>query len=619
MGNYTFVDIEATRKLFVKRILVSSIFAMVLITLILARYHDLQITRHQDFVTQSDNNRVHVRPVSPTRGLIYDRNGKLLADNRSTYNLTVVRERSEDLEKLLADLGELIHISENDVSEFKKRLHRRKPYENTALKFDLTEQDRSILAVNSFRLEGAEVSAHLIRNYPMEAIFAHAVGYVGRINEQEMLVIDPLKYSGIDSIGRIGIEKQYEDYLLGHVGSEHVETNARGRVMRLMSKIDPQPGQNLTLYLDSNLQKIAFNALQDYRSALVAIDVKSGGILAMVSTPSYNPNAFVSGIGKRRYADLVNSADRPLFNRALRGQYPPGSTIKPMLGLIALNEEIITAEQTIDDSGYFHLDGVLRPWRDHNAKKGGHGANVNLARAIIESCDVYFYTLSTEMDIDLLSSRSKLFGIGEKTNIDIPGEQAGIMPDREWKKNELGESWFDGDTVNASIGQGFMLATPMQLAVMTARLASNGKIISPRLVRAVNGIGVESGNEHSSVIEIDSPHWDYVHKAMQDVVHSPKGTAHKISKGLSYRMAGKTGTAQVVSIDADVEYDKNKINERQWDHALFIAFAPADDPQIAVALVVENGGHGSVTAAPIVRLLIDEFMKTSANESLVLR
>ena len=619
MINNTFVDFEASRKLFVKRVVISGIFLLILLTLIMARYYDLQVTRHQDFVTQSDNNRVHVRPVSPTRGLIYDRNGKLLADNRSTYNLTIVRERSKDLDKLLADLGSLIHISENDISEFKKRLNRRKPFANTALKFDLTEQDRSILAVNSFRLEGAEVSAHLTRHYPTEAMFAHAVGYVGRINEQEMSIIDPVKYSGTDSIGRIGIEKEYENYLLGQVGSEHVETNARGRVMRLMSKKDPQPGQNLTLHLDSNLQQVAYNALENYRSALVAIDVKSGGILAMLSTPSYNPNAFVSGIGKKDYASLINSADRPLFNRALKGQYPPGSTIKPMLGLIALNEEIVTAEHTISDSGYFYLDGVSRPWRDHNAKKGGHGADVNLARAIVESCDVYFYTMSTEMDIDLLSSNSKLFGFGGKTNIDIPGEQIGIMPDRYWKKNELGEAWFDGDTVNASIGQGFMLATPLQLAVMTARLASNGRIVTPRLVKAINGVGIEPNNENSNLTDIDTLHWDYIHKAMQDVIHSPQGTANKISAGLNYRMAGKTGTAQVVSIDADVEYDKTKIQERQWDHALFIAFAPADDPEIAVALIVENGGHGSVIAAPIVRLVIDEFMKTSTNENLVLR
>ena len=619
MSTYTFIDFEAIHKLFIKRIVVSSIVTLVLAALIMARFFDLQVTRHQDFVTQSDNNRLHVRPVSPTRGLIYDKNGKLLADNRSTYNLTVVKERSEDLDKLLADLSELIHISENDVNEFKKRLDRRRPYENTTLKYALTEQDRSILAVNSFRLAGAEVSARLTRYYPMEHMFAHALGYVGRINEEEMQVIDPLKYSGTDSIGRIGVEKQYENYLLGQVGSEHVETNARGRVMRLMSKTDPQPGQNLTLHLDSNLQKIAYDALKSYRSALVAIDINSGGILAMVSTPSYNPNAFVSGIGKSHYADLVNSADRPLFNRALRGQYPPGSTIKPMLGLIALSEEIVTAEQTIDDSGYFYLDGVLRPWRDHNAKKGGHGANVNLARAIVESCDVYFYNMSTQMDIDLLSSKSKLFGLGAKTNIDIPGEQAGIMPDRDWKKNQLGEAWFDGDTVNASIGQGFMLATPMQLAVMTARLASNGKMVAPRLLRDIDGVPIEPANKTSNALEIDTLHWDYVHQAMQDVVHSPKGTANKISRGLSYKMAGKTGTAQVVSIDADVEYDKTKINERQWDHALFIAFAPAENPKIAVALVVENGGHGSVTAAPIVRKIMDEFMGTAANESVALR
>ena len=615
MHDSTFIDFTAQRKLFLKRIVIASVTTIFIGFLIVTRYYNLQVTNHQDFVTQADNNRVHVRPASPPRGLIYDRNGSLLADNISAYNLTIVRDRADDLQQLLENLKELIVIADSDIAQFEKSFKRRKPYENTALKFNLSEQERSILAVNSYRLDGAEVSARLSRYYPDKELFAHVVGYVGRINEEESQTIDLVKYSGSDSIGKIGIEKEYENILLGEVGSEHVETNARGRVMRLLNKVDPIPGQNLTLHIDGALQATAHRALAGTRGALVAIEIESGGILAMVSTPSYDPNPFVIGIGSEKYSSLLESPDRPLFNRAIRGQYPPGSTLKPMFGLIGLQEQIVDFEHTIHDSGYFHLPGVIRPWRDHNAKKGGHGADVDLARAIIESCDVYFYSMAIDTDIDILSSRSRSFGMGQLTNLDIPGEQPGIMPTREWKEKSLNEDWFDGDTVNASIGQGFVLTTPLQLAVMTARIASRGKIVEPRLVKAIGDIE-KSSNLVAENININSEHWDFVHQAMNDVVHSPKGTAYKISEGLTYQMAGKTGTAQVISIQADDEYDKEKISERQWDHALFIAFAPLENPKIAVALIIENGGHGSMTAAPLARLVIDEYMKTHASQDL---
>ena len=611
----TFIDLTRQHQIFVTRVIIACIVAIVMGIVIVARYFDLQITRHQDFVTQADNNRVHMRPASPSRGLIYDRNGNLLADNRPTYNLTIVRERSQDMEQLLVDLNGLIDISDNDITQFKKRLKRRKPYENTALKYNLSERERSILAVNSFRLAGAEVSARLTRHYPSGELFAHVIGYVGRINEEESQTIDTIRYSGTDSIGKIGIEKHYEDSLLGQVGNEHVETSARGRVMRVLSKVDPLAGDSLTLHLDRRLQATAHAALEDHRAALVAIEVKSGGILAMVSTPSYDPNLFVSGISQVNYSALVQSEDRPLFNRAIRGQYPPGSTIKPIFGLIGLQNEDISAEHTIDDPGYFYMDGVERPWRDHNSKRGGHGKNVDLAEAIIESCDVYFYTMSVDTGIDVLADYSQQFGLGRITGLDIPGEQSGIMPSKEWKRQARGQPWFNGDTINASIGQGFMLATPLQLAVMSARLASRGKVLEPRLVKARNGVE-KPPTEQSAVIDIDSEHWDYMHRAMRDVVHSPRGTANRIRKDIGYNMAGKTGTAQVISISADDEYDRDKINQRQWDHALFIAFAPVEDPQIAIGLIVENGEHGSSTAAPVARLVIDEFMKNQPDQQL---
>ena len=609
----TFIDLTRQHQIFVTRVIIACIIASFLAIVIIARYFDLQIMRHQDFVTQADNNRVHMRPASPSRGLIYDRNGNLLADNRPTYNLTIVRERSQDMAQLLVDLNGLIDISDNDITQFKRRLKRRKPYENTALKYNLSERERSILAVNSFRLAGAEVSARLTRHYPSGELFAHVIGYVGRINEEESQAIDTIRYSGTDSIGKIGIEKYYEDSLLGQVGNEHVETNARGRVMRVLSKVDPLTGDSLTLHLDRRLQATAHAALKDLRAALVAIEVKSGGILAMVSTPSYDPNLFVSGISQVNYSALVQSEDRPLFNRAIRGQYPPGSTIKPIFGLIGLQNEDISAEHTIDDPGYFYLDGVERPWRDHNSKRGGHGKGVDLAEAIIESCDVYFYTMSVDTGIDVLADYSQQFGLGRITGLDIPGEQSGIMPSKKWKRQARGQPWFNGDTINASIGQGFMLATPLQLAVMSARLASRGKVLEPRLVKARNGVE-KPPTEQSAVIDIDSEHWDYMHRAMRDVVHSPRGTANRIRKDIGYNMAGKTGTAQVISISADDEYDREKINQRQWDHALFIAFAPVEDPQIAIGLIVENGEHGSSTAAPVARLVIDEYMKNQPDQ-----
>ena len=605
-----FSDPAREQRVFARRLFITCFVATVLTTIVLFRYFDLQVKRHQDFATHSDNNRVHVRPAAPSRGLIYDRNGELLADNRPSYSLSIIRERSEDLDDLLTEISALIEISDEDIKRFQKRLKRRKPYARTPLKFNLSEQERGILAVNEYRLEGAEVSARLTRFYPQRKLFAHVIGYVGRINERESKQIDPVAYSGTDSIGKIGLEKFYEDQLLGTVGTEHVETNARGRVMRILENVSPKPGTKLTMHLDSKLQQVAHQAFEDERGALVAIDIKTGGILSMVSAPSYDPNLFVSGISQKDYDQLLNSPDQPLFDRAIRGQYPPGSTIKPLFGLIGLHSETIDLDYSIEDPGYFFMEGIERPWRDHNSKRGGHGSGVDLAKAIIESCDVFFYKMSVKTGIDLLSSYSQVFSLGSKTGIDMPSERPGIMPSREWKQNARQEAWFNGDTINVSIGQGFMLTTPLQLAVMSARIASRGKMLQPQLVKAINDVPT-APIELTPPIEIKDEYWDYVHRAMRDVVHSPRGTARGISNGLDYEIAGKTGTAQVISISAEEEYDSSKIDKRQWDHALFVAFAPVDDPQIAVGLIVENGEHGSSAAAPIARMVIDEYMKSN--------
>lgn len=614
MNEEAFSDPARERQIFVGRVLLASLLMLAFTAILIARYFDLQINQHQDFVTQSDNNRVHMRPNPPARGVIYDRNGEMLADNQSVSNLTIIRERSNDLEKLIENIGTLVPLSESDVTRFYKRLKRRRPFEQTPIKFNLSEEEQAILAVNEHRLDGVKVSARLSRFYPKRDLFAHVVGYVGRINEREISLIDPIQYSGTDSIGKVGLEKFYENSLLGSVGSEHVETNARGRVMRVLNKVDPDSGSDLVLHVDSNLQQIAFDAFAGERGALVAMDVKTGGVLAMVSAPSYDANLFVSGISQKNYSELLNSADNPMFNRAIQGQYPPGSTVKPLFGLIALDNKTVSPSTRIEDPGFFFMEGIERPWRDHNSERGGHGKGVDLAKAIIESCDVFFYKMGIKTGINILSSNSSAFGLGAKTGIDLPGEATGIMPSRTWKKESRNASWFNGDTINMSIGQGFVLSTPLQLAVMTARIASKGKIIEPRLVKSVGGIDLVPAKT-KQIKEIDPKYWDYIHDSMKGVVHSARGTATSINRGLTYTMAGKTGTAQVVSISADEDYDKSKLNKRQWDHALFIAFAPFDDPQIAVGLIVENGEHGSSTAAPIARSVIDAYLQTNSKIS----
>ncbi|MFP6834080.1 MAG: penicillin-binding transpeptidase domain-containing protein, partial [Porticoccaceae bacterium] len=367
---------------------------------------------------------------------MYDRRGELVADNRPSFTLNVIPESAKDIDQLLSRIGDLISLSERDIERFMKRVKRNKRFQSIPLKYNLTEQDRAILAVNSHILAGTEVSAQLMRHYPEGALLAHSLGYVGRINDREIKKIDPEQYRGTDFIGKIGLEKYYENILLGEVGTEQVETDARGRLMRILDKKDPVPGSNLTIYMDTELQRIAVEALKGERGALVAMDVKTGGILSMVSNPSYDPNLFTSGISQKQYDGLLNSPDRPLFNRALRGQYPPGSTVKPLFGLIGLQHKIYDMDYSIYDPGYFFMEGIKRPWRDHNSDQGGHGYGVDLAEAIIESCDVFFYTTGVKTGIDLLSKESALFGLGDITGIDLPGEKRGIMPDRAWKKDK---------------------------------------------------------------------------------------------------------------------------------------------------------------------------------------
>lgn len=591
-------------RLFAGRLFFTTFVVVVMAALLVGRYYYLQVIRYEGLTTLSYQNRVLVEPVPPARGLIYDRNGVLLAANRSSINLSIVAERVEDLEVLIAELDSLIGVSNSEKERFYQQLkRRRRPYEPVLLKFDLNEKEQAILAVNEHHLLGVEVTVQLLRYYPMGRETAHVIGYVGRINDQEIQILDSTRYSGTLVTGKTGLEKYYEDELLGDVGYQTVETNARGRVMQELERTDPVAGKNLDLYLDSRLQTLAYETLQGRRGAVVAIEIATGGVLAMASAPTFDANEFVTGISFELYNEWLNSLDRPLFDRVLQGQYPPASTVKPIYGLAALESGVINKSYTIYDPGFFQLKGEVRKFRDW--KRGGHGSKISLHDAIVQSCDTFFYDVGVKMTIDTLSFYGAQFGFGQKTGLDMPAERSGIMPSRDWKRGARGLAWYPGDTVNTSIGQGFSLVTPMQLAVATARIASRGEIRPPQLVIRQDMKAVPPQGK----IEAKDTSWDYIHQAMQGVVHERRGTGKIINYDLNYHIAGKTGTAQVVGIKQDEKYSAEFVAERNRDHALFIAFAPVENPKIAVSVIVENGEHGSSTAAPIARKMIDAYLE----------
>lgn len=599
-------DHHREARIFARRVGVAGVLIVGLLAVVFLRYYRLQIIEHQDYVTRSDRNRVQVQAIPPTRGLIYDRRGRLLADNRPSYTLSIVREQTDDLEQTLARVQTLVAVDDEDLSTFRERLkQRRRPYEAIPLRYRLSEDEIARLAVNEYQLEGVEVSAELVRHYPLGELFAHSIGYVGRINERELAEFDEAlyaRYSGTHTIGKLGLEKFYESELLGQVGSQHVEINARGRILRVLDYQPPTAGQNLTLHLDTQLQQVAHEALGGKRGSVVAIEVATGGVVAMVSTPAFDPNLFVTGISFADYKALNESLDLPLFNRTLQGQYPPGSTLKPMLGLAGLYYKVVDANYSVRDPGFYQLDNDERLYRDW--KKEGHGARVALHTAIEQSCDVYFYDLSFRMGIDRMHEFGSHFGLGMATGIDVPHERSGNWPSKAWKRKARGLPWFPGDSLNVGIGQGAVLTTPLQLAVMTATLASKGVRRTPHLVRRV-GNATQPTVEATSVA-VDVKDWRIVEQAMEAVVSSLRGTAQSINRGLTYRIAGKTGTAQVVGIAQGEEYDSEALQERYRDHALFVAFAPAEAPQLAIAVIVENGEKSS-TAAKVARTLFDAY------------
>ena len=606
-----FKDTAAERRLFQRRVLVMLGLVVALFCVLIGRFYQLQVIEHDTYTTISDQNRVQVRSVPPTRGLIYDRNGTLIAENRPVFSVTLVPERVEGMDRTLGRLRDLLAISDEEMERFRRRLQEpRRPFQELPLHYDLTEKEIASMAVHRHELPGVEVSAELVRHYPFGELNAHALGYVGRINRDELQRIDPVNYAGTNYIGKSGVERVYEEELHGQVGYEHVETNARGRTLRVLERENPVPGEDLMLHLDMRLQQRAFELLEGRRGAIVAIEPDTGGILALASVPGFDANQFVTGIGVEEYRELSNSGDKPLFNRALRGQYPPGSTIKPMMLLAGLDSDTFTRDKTIWDPGYFEIKQGGRRWRDW--KRGGHGW-VDGRKAVAQSCDIYFYELGLEMGVDIMHDYLSRFGFGMDATLDVGGALPGLLPSRDWKRGMRNEPWYPGDSVNMSIGQGFFLATPLQLATATSLVANRGEWVQPRMLKDVMGdTALESvlEPEYLEDLTIDNHDtWEYVVDSMEDVMHGRRGTARGAAEGADYRMAGKTGTAQVFSLAEDEEYDAEEIRERLRDHALFIGFAPADDPRIVVSVIVENGGSGSGTAAPVARAMFDAWLK----------
>lgn len=597
----------AEQRLFRSRAIFMTIFIFALLCILGIRIAFLQIVEHQKYQDLSENNRIQLRPIAPNRGLIYDRNGVLLAENIPSHSLTLVKERVKNIDETLAYLRTLITISERDEEQFRKRLKfNRRPYEPVIIKYKLSEEEIAKVMVNRFYLPGIDVEARLVRHYPEGEISVHALGYVGRINEKEVQRLDKKQYSASKHIGKLGIERRYESELHGQVGYQKVETNVRGRILRVIEQQDPIPGKNLVLHLDQRLQKASAKAMEGYRGAVVAIDVATGGILAQYSNPSYDPNSFVTGISHNEYSGLRNNPDLPLFNRAIRGQYPPGSTLKPFLGLSFLEANAVTWQHQIKDEGWYRLENDERYYRDW--KRTGHG-RVDLHDAMMESCDTYFYDAAFKTTVDKISPFLAKFGFGRNMTLDVPNALPGLLPDREWKKSKRRRSWYAGDTLNLGIGQGFMLATPMQLATATAMLAAKGKWHTPRLMESIGGESEVKDMKGLDNIELKDPKdWDKMFKAMAAVITGPRGTARGLRRNLNFTMAAKTGTAQVVSIAQHEEYDSEALAERNRDHALFVAFAPVENPAIAIAVIIENGESAGRTAGPIAKAVMQEYL-----------
>lgn len=578
--------------------------------LILLQIFHLQVAKHDHFTTLSKNNHIKILPVVPSRGLIFSSDGVLLADNRPSFTLEIIPERVADVDSVIDQLSGIITIAPDDIQRFRELKNRTRRFEGVPLRFNLNDEEIALLSVNRHLLAGVSVVASLSRYYPLAGSLSHTVGYVGMIDEDEFEKLNKSDYWGTTYIGKSGVEKAYENLLHGHVGYQQVEVNAQGRKIREIYREPPEPSKDLFLTIDASLQILAVQALNGKRGAIVAMDTNTGALLVSASSPGYDPNLFVDGIDRQIYADLLRSKDTPLLNRTLQGKYPPGSTIKPMLALGGLNQGLRAPENETWCPGWYSLSGGSRRYRDW--KKEGHG-HIDMVNAISQSCDVYFYVLAEDMGIDIVHDTLTGFGFGNPTGIDIGGEAAGLVPSTRWKREALDQPWYPGETLITGIGQGATLVTPVQLVVATAVIANRGRLVRPYLLSEVRDSTTgqqvirTSAQGGKQVISAGADDWDVIIHSMQEVVHGERGTARGSGADTVYQFAGKTGTAQVITIGQNEEYDEDEIPEEFRDHALFIAFAPVEAPEIALAVIVENGGNGSRTAAPIARELLDHY------------
>ncbi len=606
-------DTEQINRMFMHRIIIFGLLIFAGLSGLLLRYGYLQVYAHDKYKTQADNNRIKLISAPPSRGYIYDRNGVLLADNQPVFTAMLSPNEVESPERTLALLAPIFELTETDITDILSRLGRTKN-DPVTIKIDVTDTQLAQFSERKPFFRGVTIESKLTRSYPYDELFAHVLGYVGRINDKESKQINKDRYAGTDLIGKIGIEDYYEDILLGQPGYQSVETDAHGNILRQLETKAPVAGNDITLSLDYGLQMVAQKQLDGRRGAIVAIDPKNGDVLAFVSNPSYDPNPFISGISFRDYGDLRDDLDQPLYNRALQGMYPPASTIKPFEALGGIHYGLRNWDTTIFDPGYFSLPGDSHRFRDW--KKGGHGP-VNMKKSIMMSVDTYYYKLAYEMGIQRLHDWMVRFGFGEQTGIDLPSEKSGVMPSPKWKKDTYGKDWLPGETISVSIGQGYFLATPLQIANATAMTANKGYHITPHLLKRSDGAAdIDVIDRPDGKIEYNgqASDWTRMHDAMEDTVKA--GTARGIYTP-RYRIAGKTGTAQVKSIAQGKNYNKAALDKRHWDHAWFNGFAPVDNPEIAVAVLVENGGGGSAVAAPVGRALFDYWVLQRKNNPIL--
>ncbi|MDY7576464.1 penicillin-binding protein 2 [Actimicrobium sp. CCI2.3] len=611
-----FKNTERELHFFRIRVVVAGLFAFFCFSLLAARFVWLQVYRHDHYAAQAEDNRISVVPVVPNRGLILDRNGVVLARNFSAYTLEITPSKLKiDLDETIDQLAELVEITTKDRKRFRKLLEDNRNFESSPIRTRLTDEEVARFTVQRYRFPGVEIQARLFRQYPLGATASHVTGYIGRISSRDVAAIeerdDSANYSGSDHIGKEGLEKSYEQQLHGITGYEEVEVSAGGRAVRTLSRTPASPGNNLILSIDIELQKVVEEAFGDHRGALVAIEPATGDILAYVSMPTFDPNLFVEGIDQQSWDQLNTSQDRPLFNRPLSGAYPPGSTYKPFMALAALELGKRKPGDTIADPGFF----VLGNHRFRDDKEGGHGM-VDMRRSIVASCDTYYYQLANDLGVDAMHDFMKPFGFGQLTGIDLENERTGLLPSTAWKRSAYRkreqQRWYAGETISLGIGQGYNAFTPLQLAHAVSTLANNGVVMKPHLVKIIeNGTTRErtvTVPKESYRIPLDQANINIIKDAMVGVTTEQGGTGYRTFAKAEYISAGKTGTAQVIAIKKNEKYDASKLDERHHDHSLYTAFAPADKPRIAIAIIVENGGFGAETAAPIVKKALDYYL-----------